>query len=98
MFAEWSKYDLVIFLDSPLCRHPVWPDGGSVFAELDMCLYDPCRCVCRQLLAFNPAVHRTASGEGEMYSLPPYFRLILTFSYFYGFLWELDQRIRQTAI
>ena len=54
VFAEWSKYDLVIFLDSPLCRHPVWSDGGSVFAELDMCLYDPCLCVCRQLLAFNP--------------------------------------------
>ena len=46
-----------------------------------MSLYDPCFCVCRQLLAFNPAVHRTASGEGEVYSLPPYFRLILTFSY-----------------
>ena len=74
VFAEWSKNDLVIFLDSPLCRHPVWPDGGSVFA--DMSLYDPCLCVYHQLLAFNPAVHRTASGEGEMYSLPPYFRLI----------------------
>ena len=35
LFAEWSKYDLVIFLDSPLCRHPVWSDGRSVFAELD---------------------------------------------------------------
>ena len=93
VFAEWSKYDSVIFLDSPLCRHPVWPDGGSVFAELDMCLYDPCFCVCGQLLAFNPAVHRTTSGEGEMYSLPPYFRLILTFSYFsyfYEFLRELE--------
>ena len=89
VFAEWSKYDLVIFLDSPLCRHPVWPDGGSVFAELDMSLYDPCLCVCRQLIAFNPAVHRTASGE--MYSLRPYFRLILTFSYFlYAFLMELE--------
>ena len=65
VFAEWSKYDLVISLDSPRCRHPVWPDGGSVFAELDISLYDPCLCVCRQLLAFNPAVHRTASGEGE---------------------------------
>ena len=68
VFAEWSKYDLVISLDSPRCRHPVWPDGGSVFAELDISLYVPCLCVCRQLLAFNPA-----SGEGEMYSLPPYF-------------------------
>ena len=54
VFAGWSKYDLVIFLDSPRCRHSVWPDGGSVFAELDMSLYDPCLCVCRQLLAFNP--------------------------------------------
>ena len=34
-----------------------------------MSLYDPCLCVCRQLLAFNPAVHRTASGEGEMYDI-----------------------------
>ena len=66
----------VVTLDSPR-----WPAGGNVFAELDISLYDPCLCVCRQLLAFNPAVHRTTSGEGEMYSLPPYFRLILTFSY-----------------
>ena len=45
--------------------------------------------MCRQLLAFNPAVHRTTSGEGEMYSLPPSFRLILTFAYFlYEFLRE----------
>ena len=73
VFAELSMHDLVIFLDSPLCRHPVWPDGGSVFAGLDMSLYDPCLCMCRQLLAFDPAVHRTTSGEGEMYSLPPYF-------------------------
>ena len=87
VFAEWSKYDLVISLDSPLCRHPAWLDGGSV----DMSLYDPCLCVCRQLLAFNPAVHRTASGEGKMYSIPPYFRLILTFSYcLYEFLREQE--------
>ena len=44
---------------SPLCRHPVWPDGGSVFAELSMyelamSLYAP---LCRQLLFFDPAVH-----------------------------------------
>ena len=91
VFAEWSKYDLVISLDSPRCHRPVWPDGGSVFAELDISLYDPCLCVCHQLLAFNPAVHRTASGEGEMYSLPPYFRLILTFSYcLYEFLREQE--------
>ena len=90
VFAEWSKYDLDS-LDSPRCRHPVWPDGGSVFAELDISLYDPCLCVCRQLLAFNPAVHRTTSGEGEMYSLLPYFRLILTFSYcLYKFLREQE--------
>ena len=37
-----------------------------------------------------PAVRRTASGEGKMYSLPPFFRLILTFSYcLYDFLREL---------
>ena len=86
VLAELSMYDLVISLDSPMCRHPVYPDGGSVFA--DMSLYAP---LCRQLLAFNPAVHRTASGEGEMYSLPPYFRLILTFCYcFYEFLREQE--------
>ena len=75
----------------PLYLHPVWPDGGSVFAELNISLYDPCLCVFRQLLAFNPAVHQTASGEGKMYSLPPYFRLILTFSYcLYEFLREQE--------
>ena len=62
VFAELSMYDLVISLDSPLWRHPVWPDGGSVFAGLDMSLYAP---LCHQLLAFDPAVHRTASGEGK---------------------------------
>ena len=78
---------------SPLCRHPVWPDGGSVFAELSMyelamSLYAP---LCRQLIFFDPAVHRTASGEGEMYLLPPCLKLILTFCcYFYGFLRKLD--------
>ena len=91
VLVELSMYDSVISLDYPLCRHPVWPDGGSVFAELDMSLYDPCPCVCRQLLAFDPAVHRTAAGEGEMYSLSPYFRLILTFCYcFYDFLREQE--------
>ena len=79
---------------SPLFRHPVWPDGGSVFAdelsmyELAMSLYAP---LCRQLLFFDPAVHRTTSGEGEMFSLPPCFILILTFCYcFYDFLRELQ--------
>ena len=48
---EWSKYDLV------------WPDGGSISAVLYMCLYDSCLCVFRQLLAFNPAVHQTASAS-----------------------------------
>ena len=71
MFAECSNYDLVIILDSPWYRHPVWPDGGIIFAELDMSLYDPCLWVCCQLLAFDLAVLRT----------PPFFRLILTFSY-----------------
>ena len=90
-------YDSVRSLDSPLCRHPVLPDGGSVFAELDMSLYDQCPCVCRQLLAFDPAVHRTASGEGEMYSLSPYFRLILTFCYcFYEFLREQELGTRRS--
>ena len=65
--VEWSKYDLVIFLDSPLCRHPVWPDGGSVFAELYMYLDDSCLCVFLQLLAFNPAVHRTASASAILF-------------------------------
>ena len=81
MFAERSNYDLVISLDSPWCRHPVWPDGGSVFAELVMSLYDPCLWECRQLLAFDPAVLRT----------PPFFRLILTYSYcLYDFLREQE--------
>ena len=73
--AECSNYDLVIILDSPWCRHP---DG---FAELDMSLYDPCLWVCRQLLALDPAVLRT----------PPFFQLILTFSYcLYDFLREQE--------
>ena len=42
VFAELRNYDLVIILDSLWYRHLVWPDGGSVFAELDMSLYDPC--------------------------------------------------------
>ena len=74
----------------PLCRHPVWPDGESVVAELllGMSLY---ALLCRHLLSVDPAVPRTASGEGEMYSLPPCFTLILTFCYYsYGFLRELD--------
>ena len=53
-----------------------------------------CLCmilVCHQLLAFNAAVLRTVAGKGEMYFLPPFFRLILTFSYFsYEFLRELE--------
>ena len=49
VFAERNSYDLVMILDSPWCRHPVWPDGGSVFAELDLSLYDPCIGECRQL-------------------------------------------------
>ena len=54
---------------------------------LDMSLYAP---LFRHLLSFASTVHQTASGEGEMYSLPPYFRLILTFCYcFYEFLREL---------
>ena len=50
VFAERNNYDLVIILDSPWCRHPVWPDGGSVFAELDMSLYDPCLWVFELIL------------------------------------------------
>ena len=58
-------------LSTLLCQ-PVWPDGGSVFAELSMyelgmSLYAP---LCCQLIFFDPAVHRTASGEGEIFSLP----------------------------
>ena len=86
-----TSHDMEVPFHSPLCQHPVWPDGGSVFAELDMSRHDPFLCVCRQLLAFNPAVHRTASGEGKMYSLPPCFRLILTFYYcLYEFLREQE--------
>ena len=57
-------------------------------SELGMYLYAP---LCRHLLSFDPVVPRPASGEGEMYLLPPCFKLILTFFYyFYGFLRELD--------
>ena len=56
--------------------------------RLGMYLY---ALLCRHLLSFDPAVRRTASGEVEMYSPPPCFRLILTFCYcFYGFFRELD--------
>ena len=56
-----------------------------------MFLYDLCPCMCRQLLAFDPAVQRTTSGEGEMCCLSPYFRLVLTFCYcFYEFLREQE--------
>ena len=34
VFADRSNYDLVIILDSSWYRHPVWPDGGSVFAKI----------------------------------------------------------------
>ena len=89
VFADRSNYDLVIILDSPWCRHPVWPDGGNVFAELDMSLYDPCLWVCRQLLAFDPAVIRT----------PPFFRLILTFSdCLYDFLREKELGTNRSPI
>ena len=84
--AHLMKWKMYLFF--PPCRHPVWPDCGSVFAELSMYLY---ALLCRHLLSFDPAVPRTASGEGEIYSLPPCFTLILTFCYcFYGFLRELD--------
>ena len=56
VFAEWSKYDLVISLDSPRCRHPVWPDGGSVFAELHISLYDLCLVVC--VASFLPLIQQ----------------------------------------
>ena len=77
----------------PLCRHPVWPDGGSVSSELDMYLLGMYLYVllCHHLLSIDPAVRRTVSCEVEMYSPPPCFRLILTFCYcFYGFFRELD--------
>ena len=81
VFAERNSYDLVIILDSSWRRHHVWPDGGSVFAELHMSLYDPCRWECRQLLALDQAVLRT----------PKFFRLFLTFSYcLYDFLREQE--------
>ena len=67
---------LCMSLDSPRCRHPVWPDGGSVFA--DMSRYAP---LCCQLLVFYPAVC----------SLSHSFRLILTFCYcFYEFIREQE--------
>ena len=88
-----ASHEMETSLFVPLCRHPVWPDGGSVVAELDMYLLGMSlyALLCRHLLSFDPAVPRTVSGEGEMYSLPPCFTLILTFCYYsYGFLRELD--------
>ena len=88
-----STHEVEMYLFFPLCRHPVWPDGGSVSSELDMYrlgmyLY---ALLCRHLLSFDPAVRRTASCDVEMYSPPPCFRLILTFCYcFYGLFRELD--------
>ena len=89
--AHLMKWKCICFF--PLCRHPVWPDGGSVSSELDMYRFDMYlyALLCRHLLSFDPAVRRTASCEVEMYSPPPCFRLILTFCYcFYGFFRELD--------
>ena len=86
VLAILSRYDSVISLDSSLCRHPVWPDGGSAIAV--MLRNAP---LCRQLLVFNPAVRRTASGEGKMCFFLPSFRLILTFCYcLYEFLREQE--------
>ena len=89
--AHLMKWKCILFF--LLCRHPVWPDGGSVSFELDMYrlgmyLY---ALLCRHLQSFDPAVRRTASCEVEMYSPSPCFRLILTFCYcFYGFFRALD--------
>ena len=47
VLAERNSYDLAIILDSLWRRHHVWPDGRSVFAELHISLYDPCRWECR---------------------------------------------------
>ena len=56
-----------------------------------MSLYDACPCAFRQLLAFDLAVHQIATGEGEMCSFSPSFRLILTFCYcLYEFLSEQE--------
>ena len=88
-----ASHEVEMYLFFPLCRHPVWPDGGSVSSELDMYLLGMYlyALLCRHLLSFDPAVRRTASCEVEMYSPPSYFRLILTFCYcFYGFFRELD--------
>ena len=31
-----ASHEVEMYLFFPLCRHPVWPDGGSVSSELDM--------------------------------------------------------------
>ena len=54
VFANRSNYDLVIILDSPWSRHPVWPDGGNVFAELDMSLIHVYGCV----VSFLPLIRQ----------------------------------------
>ena len=81
VFAEWSKYDLVISLDSPLCRHPVWPDCGSVFAELDMSLYDPCPVT---VVSFLPLIQQFTEPRQSKAKCIPFRHTsdwILTFSY-----------------
>ena len=88
-----ASHEAEMYSFCPLCRHPVWPDCGSVSSELDMYLLSMYlyALLCRHLLSFDPAVRRTASCEVEMYSPPPCFRLILTFCYcFYGFFRKLD--------
>ena len=78
--SQSAYHEMETSLFVPLCRHPVWPDVGRVVAELDIYLLDMSlhALLCRHLLSFDPAVPRTASGEGEMYTLPPCFKLILT--------------------
>ena len=36
-----ASHEVEIYCFFPLCRQPVWPDGGSVSSKLGMYLYAP---------------------------------------------------------
>ena len=69
----------------PLYRHPVWPYGGSVFAELDIYLYDPC------FVSFLPLIQQFTEPRQAKAKCIPFRHTILTFSYcLYEFLREQE--------
>ena len=56
--SQSASHEMETSLFVPLCRHPVWPDGGSVVAELDIYLLGMSLYAlrCRHLPSFDPAV------------------------------------------